>query len=377
VVHQKIPHNLEPASSVMEYQVFEEAAMTGHIMSRTQRMLDYDRKVMEALYLGKEFKPEEVPLFCSDSQTDLLDCQTFDLGRNPIEAVAFTVSQQQSTLVQSLFNSILKAKRIGQDPALFVDSWATRLLSSRVDLLALTGSETPLLQVRRKYANPDDYAYEKILAEELALMQNALEAQGGWNKLLALPTEKELKDIPFALRKMMRDYEESLDDQKLSFSLEEQTRYETLMHDFVARLQRELPKAQWEKLATASEPLANNVFTDGLLTWVADEARTLLLKTQGMIHAKRVNADGRTTDLLLPNFVADSTLRLQVATTLARLPAEASWKVAALKESLKDELREMLDTYLPESSSIKYKELDATAQEWRATEQAVIRALSL
>ncbi|WP_141735278.1 zinc-dependent metalloprotease [Oligoflexus tunisiensis] len=377
VVHQKIPQDLQPASSVMEYQVFEEAAMTGHIMHKTQRMLDYDRKVMEALYLGTQFEPADVPLFCSDSQTDLLDCQTFDLGRNPIEAVAFSVSQQQNALVQNLFNSILRAKREGQDPALFVDSWANRLLSSRFELLALTGSETPLLQVRRKYQNPDDYTYEKILAEELGLMQNALQIQGGWNKLLALPTEKELKEIPFALRKLMRDYEEMQEDQKLTFSLEEQQRYENLMHDFVGRLQRELPKAQWEKLAKASEPLVNNVFTDGLLTWVAEEARTLLLKTEGMIHAKRVNADGTTTDLLLPDFAADNALRLQVATTLARLPADASWKVAALKESLRDELREILDTYLPESGTIKHKELDAAAQEWRATEQSVIRALSL
>jgi hypothetical protein len=372
----KIPTDLQPASSVMEYQVFEEAAMTGHIIAQTNRMLEYDRKVMEALYLGTKFEAADVPLFCSDSQTDHLDCQTFDLGRNPVEAIAFTVSQQKNTLVQNLFNSILRAKRAGKEPSLFVDSWTSRVLSSRFELLALTGSETPLIQIRRKYKSPDDYASEKILAEEQALMQTALLAQGGWEALLTLPAEKELNEVPFALRKMMRDYLEMDADQSISFSLDEQQRYETLMRDFVTRLQKELPHAQWEQLAEATTPWAHNSFTDGLLNWVSAEARALLLNTKGVIDARRFNADGSVTNLQLPAFVADHDLRLQVASTLSKLPAEASWKVAALKEELRDELKEILDTYLPESSSIKYKDLDAAAQEWRATEQGLIRILT-
>jgi hypothetical protein len=376
VTQAKIPNDLQPASSVMEYQVFEEAAMTGHIIAKTNRMLDYDRKVMEALYSGTKFEPSEVPLFCSDSQTDHLDCQTFDLGRNPVEAIAFTVGQQKDSLVQNLFNTIVRAKRAGKDPALFVESWASRVLSSRFELLMLTASETPLIQVRRKYKNPDDYVSEKMLAEEQTLMQEAFMKQGGWEKMLALPTEKELKEVPFTLRKMMRDYQELEGEQSITFSLDEQQRYETLMRDFVSRLQKELPRAQWEQLASVTTPLAHNPFTDGLLNWVGAEAHALLLNTDGVVAGKRFNSDGSFTALQLPAFVADSALRQQVAVTVAKLPAEANWKVAALKEGLRDELREVLDTYLPESSTIKYKDLDTAAQEWRATEQGLIRSLS-
>jgi hypothetical protein len=372
----KVPEDLQPASSVMEYQVFEEAAMTGHIIQKTQRMLDYDRKAMEVLYLGKEFEASERPLFCTDSHTDKLDCQTFDLGRNPIEAIAFQVSQQKESLVQSLFNSILRAKRAGKDPSLFVESWSSRVLSTHFELLALTQAETPLIQVRRKYKNPDDLASAKILTEESSLMQNALLQHGGWEKLLSLPSETELKEIPFALRKMMRDYQETDAEQTIRFTLEEQQRYEELMRDFVTRLHKDLPRAQWESLAQATSSWARNSFTDGLLNWVSDEARALLLSTSGVIQGQRFNADGTVSTLQLPAFTADSALRLQVANTLTKLPAEAGWKVAAIKERLRDELREILDTYLPDSGSIKYKDLDAAAQEWRATEQSLIRVLS-
>jgi hypothetical protein len=376
VSQAKVPEQLQPASSVMEYQVFEEAAMTGHIIQKTNRMLEYDRKAMEALYLGKEFEASELPLFCTDSHTNYLDCQTFDLGRNPVEAIAFQVSQQKETLAQNLFNSILRAKRAGKDPALFIESWTSRVLSSRFELLALTQAETPLIQVRRKYKNPDDFTSEKILAEESTMMQNALLNHGGWDKILALPSEKDLKDIPLALRKMMRDFQESEDDQTITFSLDEQQRYEELMRDFVKRLHKDLPRAQWEALAKATTSWAHNPFTDGLLIWLGVEARTLILSTSGVIQAQRFNTDGTVTSLQLPAYTADSALRLLVASTLARLPAEAGWKVAAIKEGLRDELREMLDTYLPDSSSIKYKDLDAAAQEWRATEQGLIRVLS-
>jgi hypothetical protein len=137
-----------------------------------------------------------------------------------------------------------------------------------------------------------------------------------------------------------------------------------------------LPRAQWEQLASVTTPLAHNPFTYGLLNWVGSEAHSLLLNTDGVVAAKRFNTDGSVTPLQLPAFVADSALRQQVAITVAKLPAEANWKVAALKEGLRDELREVLDTYLPESSAIKYKDLDTAAQEWRATEQALIRTLS-
>ncbi|HYX33134.1 MAG TPA: zinc-dependent metalloprotease [Oligoflexus sp.] len=376
VTQAKIPDNLQPASSVMEYQVFEEAAMTGHIIHKTKRMLDYDRMVMDALYNGTQYDPKDVPLFCSDSQRDHLDCQTFDLGQNPIESIAFDVDQQETNLVQNLFNSILKAKRLNKDPALFVDSWASRLLSSRFELLTLTANETPLIQVRRKYKNPDDYSHEKMVAEEKTMMQQALQAQGGWDKMLALPTERELKNVPFALRKLMLGYQETQADQTLTFSLEEQQRYETLMRDFVERLHQALPEAQWESLSMAATPLANNPFTDDLLSWIGQEARGLLLTTNGVIPAKRYLEDGTAVDLMLPAFSANPELRLQVVNTLAKIPVEATWKVGAMKESLRDDLREILDTYLSESSTIKYKDLDAAAQEWRATEQGLIRTLS-
>ncbi len=375
IVSQKIPQDLQPSSSVMEYQVFEESAMTGHIIGKTSRILDYDQKVIGALYSGTSYSMDEVPPFCSDSQTDHWDCQTFDLGKNPIDFIAWSLQQERQNLTQNLFNSILRAKKLGTDPLLYADAWAGRLIGSRFELLALLGPEVPLWQVRRNFPVTDDFSSQVMLQEEHQILQAALDKNGGWNQLLAIPDEKELKNLPSTLRKLMRDYQEVQGDATLSFSFEEQQRYENLIRDFAPQLQRALQKAQWSGLSLET-PMTDSDFSQSLLTWTAEQARLVLLSTDGVTQAKKYLADGTAVALSLPQFTSPQDLRSLVAETVSTLPSEASWKVKAIKEGLRDELRDILDTYLPGSTSLKYRELDPTAQQWRANEQGLISTLT-
>ncbi len=375
ITQQKIPDDLQPASSVMEYQVFEEAAMTGQIISKTSRILDYDKKVIGALYSGEDLPWEDLPPFCSDSQTDHWDCQTFDLGRDPIEFISWSKQQQEQNLVQNLFNSILRAKKAGSDPALFVDTWATRLIGNRSSLYLLLSETTPLIQVRRQFSVFDDNSSAKMLDAEQSYLQNALDQNGGWEQLLAVPSEKELQTIPFTLRKMMRDYQVTEGDKVTSFSLEEQQRYEASMQDFTHRLQGALQKAQWATVASKTI-MTDSYFTEKFLSWIDKEARTILLSSKGSIKAKKFLKEGGFIELSLPDFAADAQLRSLVVQTLAAMPTESSWQVKAIKESLGDDLNEILNTYLPDSATIKFKELDSAAQAWRAQEQALITTLA-
>ena len=49
---------IETTSSVMEYQNFEEAVITGDQMVSREKPLDYDKMVIESLYYGKTFDLE-------------------------------------------------------------------------------------------------------------------------------------------------------------------------------------------------------------------------------------------------------------------------------------------------------------------------------
>ena len=117
-------------------------------------------------------------------------------------------------------------------------------------------------------------------------------------------------------------------------------------------------------------------FSQSLLTWTAEQARLVLLSRDGVIQAKKYLADGTAVVLSLPQFTAPQDLRSLVAETVSALPSDAVWKVQAIKEELGDELKDILDTYLPGSASLKYRELDPTAQQWRANEQGLISTLT-
>ncbi|MCX6131318.1 MAG: zinc-dependent metalloprotease, partial [Proteobacteria bacterium] len=375
VTQQILPDNLQPSSSVMDYQVFEEAAMTGQIIAKTQRMLDYDKAAMEALYSGKKFAIDEVPAFCTDSQTDNLDCQTFDLGKTPVEFSAWTIKQYQKNLSKDLFAVILQAKKLGVAPKFEASAWASYLAADRYQILGLLANKTSLIQVRRKFTSRDDVASQQITQEESSLLQAALAKIGGWQGLLALPSQADWALVSAAVKQNMSSYSAiDKDGQSSGFSFEEQKKYGDLIDGFLQRLDLELAVDQWTNLSQIA-PIGENIFADEFIAWLRDESSRLILSTEGTVKAERHLDDGTRVELILPVFKTVGALRGLVVSTLAGLAGKAQWKLSAGEENIYDHLSELLEASIPEQSTIKYRDLDVVAQEWRANQQALMTSL--
>ena len=98
VLTSEVSNGVIPASSVMEYQAFEDASMSGDIIEKGFAALEYDKKVIESLYEEADYDIAQMPAFCSDSR-GYLDCQTFDLGRNVIESQAWLLQTATESLL--------------------------------------------------------------------------------------------------------------------------------------------------------------------------------------------------------------------------------------------------------------------------------------
>ncbi len=376
IQNQKVADHVVPSSSVMEYQVFEEAAMSGHLMAKSDRILPYDQKVIQALYEDQSFDLEEVPLFCTDSQTNLLDCQTFDLGSNPIEFLKWSQQSDTKRLSQSLFSTILNAKLVERDPQFVASTWVNRLLGSRYKAFSLMSSETPLIRVRRSFTSFDDFSKLEVKAQEEELFRQAYETAGGWPALLALPSLTELRTVPTEVRRLMSVYQSQVGDKILRFNLEEQVRLEKQLTRFMPELEKSLQLAQWKAIGDVKNA-ASKEFSEDFVQWIEAEARRALVGQDGVMEARKQREDGSWETITLPKFVAAPELRKQVATSLKTLTAEDSWRLTRLKQSLRFELQKLAKVYLADVDTIEYRVLDEEASRWLGDYRAMIRDLSL
>jgi hypothetical protein len=68
-----------PASTVMNYFMFEQTVKIGHDVIRTSgKALDYDRKVMRHVYFGEPLDLDALPKFCTDGQDG---CDPFESSK--------------------------------------------------------------------------------------------------------------------------------------------------------------------------------------------------------------------------------------------------------------------------------------------------------
>ncbi len=83
-----------PSSSVMDYHNSIEAALIINRYNTTQLPLPYDISAMRFLYNGTALD-KTIP-FCTDTDTDMIDCKRFDYGASPFEYAALDLNRNLS-----------------------------------------------------------------------------------------------------------------------------------------------------------------------------------------------------------------------------------------------------------------------------------------
>ncbi|HTL12159.1 MAG TPA: zinc-dependent metalloprotease [Bdellovibrionota bacterium] len=287
----RAPDGVRTSSSVMEYQVFEEGALTGDLISRKEPGNEYDIKAMAFLYDGKKFKNSEIPFFCTDTlESKLLDCHTFDLGHDPVEYAAWSVRNDLDTLPNKLMEAFIRAKSpaIGVDPvaleqvALSPDVVAASILAPRSNLLATLTPQGQLISVRRAL-DLSPALYEKEIRDaEIAKIADSVQARGGWNALLALDYDAETQKALTQFLALTQDarYLTGVgpSGQPYSFDSDDVAKIQRAGRTFFSKFRDSLVKAD-VALLTAAKPLADVGLSDDAEPVLETVERGLVLST--------------------------------------------------------------------------------------------------
>ncbi len=194
----KISPEQAVASTVMDYLTLEGHFMLGAWIRNTRQALEYDRKAIENLYLGKRFKDEEIPAFCTDSDViwdRYSDCTPFDSGRSPAEFAQWSFQEGLKKVPDLLFHAFLESKapahgeetvRIDKTRLARPKDLAEELLWGRELFLRTLTDQGGVISVQKKYAQVNAASHEEVRNEELDFLRGEVDRFGGLNQVLAM-----------------------------------------------------------------------------------------------------------------------------------------------------------------------------------------------
>ena len=190
----KTPEGVIPGSSVMDYTPFVEATMAGDMIKNGQ-VLAYDEKAIKHLYLGEEYRPSEVPTFCTDSHAGTygpltyIDCKRFDIsGTQPAQTAVFEKKRLLKKFPRKAFESVFTLVQMGYPIELLpfilnADAYATQIVNGQKTALESLMTHGALASVRQGYFFPSELYDDEIRAKELKLIEQDFAAAGGVQKV--------------------------------------------------------------------------------------------------------------------------------------------------------------------------------------------------
>jgi hypothetical protein len=320
-----VPEKLVPSSSVMEYQVFEEATWTGDLIAKAKVSLPYDEKAIQNLYLGKIFEDSEIPLFCTDSHAGRYgDCERFDVGHSLMQALKVDEETAANNIALSLLYRfiIAKAPPAGEpakplkkvalpDPKMT----ALQLNTKSIGLLSMLNTSFKVLSIYRAYPIVDSSMESSVQQSQLDYLQSEIQSQGDWPLLLSDNGNLTLELAKATFKKLLQDQRKGLGfaDQEYEFSDEE-------LHWISDRAEAFFQKASSEIQLANTNVLNGNVVwpwgTFSLGTLPNHEisvnlASVLLVKARALILAE--TGEKSFVEISVPNADKTSTQKVTVA----------------------------------------------------------------
>ena len=400
-----VPKNLTPTSSVMEYQMFFEGALTGHILKKNQKAFSYDELAIQNLYDGKKLPLEGAPLFCTDSHLDsdrFHDCDVFDAGNEFAGFIAWNLESELDFLPHRLISAFVRSTVGGvnsrpkglRKTLLSPENIAKRVFSLHYSFVRSLTEEGRFLRIRRKYPVIGELEKEEVREAELAFLAGQWEALGKESNALLFPdfgrnfVEKEIKrfekvlemrtkglgpggkayfwseeDIQFIKKKVSRFYayfEKELQKQKLivlrgtlspfeAYLGRKGFRSKTSVFEFHPVVEK------FEDLVLDSiKGILYEEFDDKMATTV-----TVLVKEGDKKVKKSLSVD-------LPYYFYPHDLRVSAAKVFGQLKGKDSLFVYYAKKNLKDSFHEKVEEVLGDHklSQIALDSLSKATHRW-------------
>ncbi len=281
------PADLVTSSSVMDYQFPLESMLNGDQIAKALPAAEYDRKAIQTLYYATHFKPDEIPLFCTDFHTEHLpDCQRYDAGNSMAEWVQY----QTQSLITNLPYTILYAYQNAKAPAFGMPPTPIELLSPDAQFMAgqilqlenaflrAYASSTQFLSISRTFNFVNSTNEQEVRAKLEDYLLSETKRLGGLDRILLS------FDQGFAAREYAR-FEAVLADpdnmKAVSFSAEEISIMMQTVRKYYQALQKELIKQEAAMLAGSSDDgkMQKGDLADSLAVYLAEQANEVLFAT--------------------------------------------------------------------------------------------------
>jgi Met-zincin len=257
----KAPDGIVTTSSVMDYQDELEYMISGDQVARGLPAGEYDQKAMQILYYGASYANDQLPLFCTDSQTDLPDCQRWDSGSSFVEWTQYQTHEAIKNLPYDILSKYQNAKNpaFGDTPtpvdevSLDGAGYATSLVEPEGQLMALFPATSQLLSVTRSFAVVNGSNKEDVRKKLDQYLGAQVTKYGGLGKVF-LQADLTLADTEYARFSKLLDDPDNLKGvttygKPFEFTAAEVVTMKANVKEFYATLQKELIANETEILA--------------------------------------------------------------------------------------------------------------------------------
>ena len=346
-----------PSSSVMEYQPFKDATLSGEIIESGKAALTYDEKVLASLYTDQSFELRELPAFCTDGDS-YTDCKTFDIGRNPIESQNYYIKTNQQNFTNTLVNHHIAARRDDFTANLNSDVWVGQYYRDVTTIFEVLSQDFSLVQTRRFFDQIDEYNIAEVKAAERSLVNEALEA---------IQTETKITDLlPTAgyidLAKVEADFRTRIEAASVMDDLQK-GQAKADVKKLLAEVAKKTVQGEMNLLAMPAQ-LGDAAWSDQYLEYLETRTLAVALATEGSIAAEIEGEDGPQA-IELPRFSYPLETRKAALQALSQDRGFKSYMVQAMRERARGKLSSIATDAFGESSlPTGYSGLDEAAALW-------------
>lgn len=349
-----------PGNSVMEYQPYIEAVITGDLIEKTQRQLNYDKLAIRALYY-QEKPVGKAPLFCTDDHTSgdgaYNDCVRFDSGKNLAEGVASDLDAVDLFPVRVIDTFVKLKANLSKDNvhtvetlplanALNATEWAKRLLEGQSRWLSSVSKNARLLSVHRSFAYVDDTNKEQVKQAQYEWAQKQVLNYGHKNLTPTIESDwaqKQFEKFEDQLLNKQTDQAlfEAYGKPDLAFTDDEKSVILMKAESYYKLLQQEMVRQQLSAFSQVKFGL-NNISLS-YQPVLGDKLKSYLLSSNGFQEYIYVDQNKHSKTIKVPQFTYEKGIRNLAMTLLASdIP---NWMVLE-KKHLKSDIEQLLkDTF--------------------------------
>lgn len=373
-VNKTVDPNLIATSSVMDYDAFTEALVTGHQILALSKAMQYDEMAIRHLYDGVKYNRSEVPPFCTDSHIGVLvDCAIWDSGPSALESAVALTNKAWLDLPETLMKTFATAKGAGlpvERVAFDTKVLAQAVMDERMPILKSLEKDGSYLSINRQFDVVDSVNADSVRIKKQDYLKTEMDRLGGLAKVLAPFAESQVTLIQNKVDVMVDSgkYDKGIDenDNTFQFSTTEMAVIRQRSKEVVAKVYSALIERDQAVLTEWKAALPEHVLSDEYAEVLANRVQDWMLGTTGQMLTGNVTfKDGSTKAVSLPVYKYKFDIRKASFAMLQREGApSADWAYLRTKGIVEALQKAIADGFGGKFVDVKTESLSREVLRW-------------